>query len=464
MCMYGTEGVPGGPLQNFFRCAVVADVGAASAQMTATDGAQTTADVDGLQAALVGCELEHLRNTLCDPALIGSLASKERSVILEHLRGIGVKKLGHRHKIAAVIIRSGEVVSRPASMPTAPKVNTPVLPTTRLSEFGDLSAVFGSAPPILSHMTSSSQEEIALRELPPESGVREPVFWPSPMPTPLLGLPWKGGGVRPIEGTSLARWQPWEASDAAPPPADAPAAVIAPPCCQAEGLAAASAPPPRLAVGVMLRAAPPLAVDGFLRYYHAIGFERIVLFFDKPSEDAEAIRVAKEHNAQVGGVTIHLCTPEWWESEHKTGRGFVRAAEVFRKEEEERRQAAVAKFRDNPYEATGNAKEDEMGKGPIFNLKERFEARSVHLVLQTNDVQARQQFVMDRACVDCWHAGCMLNAKKQRNEPAHLLCSCCAPAAEASRVYAHLSPPCLHLRRLAAATGHRRAPLLPSDT
>ena len=54
------------------------------------------------------------------------------------------------------------------------------------------------------------------------------------------------------------------------------------------------------------RAAPLTAVDGFLRYYHAIGFERIVLFFDKPSEDAEAIRMAKEHNAQVGGVTIHL--------------------------------------------------------------------------------------------------------------------------------------------------------------
>ena len=106
MCMYGTEGVPGGPLQNFFRCSVVADVvGAASAQMTATDGAQTTADVDSLQAALVGCELEHLRNTLCDPALIGSLASKERSVILEHLRGIGVKKLGHRHKIAVHVQR-----------------------------------------------------------------------------------------------------------------------------------------------------------------------------------------------------------------------------------------------------------------------------------------------------------------------------------------------------------------------
>ena len=385
--------------------------------MTATDGAQSAADIDGLQAALVGCELEYLRDTLCDSALICSLASKERSVVLEELRGIGVKKLGHRHKIAAAIIRSGEAVSKPAPTPTAPKTNTTVLPTTRHVASGNLSATCGT-PPLLSHLTSPSQ--IALRELPPESGVRLPVFWPSPMPTPLLGLPWKGGAMRPIEGTSLARWQPWKASDAA----DAPAAVIGPPCCQTEGLAADSAPPPRLAVGVMLRAAPPLAVDGFLRYYHAIGFERIVLFFDKPSEDAEAIRVAKEHDAQVGGVTIHLCTPEWWQAEQRTGRGFVRAAEVFRKEEEERRQAVppLAKFRDNPYEATGTSREEDEGKGSILNLKERFEARAVQLVLQTNDVQARQQFVMDRACVDCWHAGCAPSAKSQRNAALHPCC------------------------------------------
>ena len=67
----------------------------------------------------------------------------------------------------------------------------------------------------------------------------------------------------------------------------------------------------------MLRAASPRAVDGFLRYYHAIGFEQIVLFFDKPDEDAEAIALAREHAAEVGGVMLHLCDARWWADERR---------------------------------------------------------------------------------------------------------------------------------------------------
>ena len=63
----------------------------------------------------------------------------------------------------------------------------------------------------------------------------------------------------------------------------------------------------------MLRAAPLTAVDGFLRYYHAIGFELVTLFFDAPDEDVEAIAIAREHAREVGGVRIHLCDKDWWD-------------------------------------------------------------------------------------------------------------------------------------------------------
>ena len=93
---------------------------------------------------------------------------------------------------------------------------------------------------------------------------------------------------------SLSRWQPTDIG-----------APSSSPLSQSAG--------PRLAVAAMLRAAPPAAVDGFLRYYHGIGFEQIILFFDKPDEDPEALAIAKAHAAECGGVTIHLCDEAWWE-------------------------------------------------------------------------------------------------------------------------------------------------------
>jgi hypothetical protein len=110
-------------------------------------------------------------------------------------------------------------------------------------------------------------ERSELRELPPPSGIRSGfVSSPATMPIARLGLPWKPDGMRPTDGVSLSRWQPTDGGEvvrSGEPPAEG-----------REGAAAV-----RLCVACLLRAAPLAAVDGFLRYYHAIGFERVVLFF-----------------------------------------------------------------------------------------------------------------------------------------------------------------------------------------
>ena len=133
----------------------------------------------------------------------------------------------------------------------------------------------------------------------------------------------------------------------------------------------------------MLRAAPPAVVDGFLRYYHGIGFEQVVLFFDKPEEDAEAVKIAQRHAEEAGGVTIHLCNDKWWAAERKTGRSFVRA-----------RALAAAPDSDG---------DDDTAKFSKFRWYG--DSQNAVMVERTNDVQSRQAVVMSRALSDAWSAG-----------------------------------------------------------
>ena len=209
-------------------------------------------------------------------------------------------------------------------------------------------------------------EAAEVRELPPRMGLPyQHRLAPALTPQPLLGLPWKvGGALRPMVCPSLSRWQPTDGGRPTLP-------------------SAPSHDGPRLCVACMLRAAPLPAVDGFLRYYHAIGFERVVLFFDKPEEDAEAIAIARAHDREVGGVTIHLCDASWWRQERATGRTFVRARAF----------------------AESESRHCEDGAKVPFNFKYLSDQTTVHLFEETGDVQTRQCLVMDRALRDAWAAG-----------------------------------------------------------
>ena len=214
------------------------------------------------------------------------------------------------------------------------------------------------------------QQTIAeLRTLPPKNGIdRRSSFGDASARR--LGLPFKmlRGSARSVT-SPLSRWQP---TDARPLP-------------QAAGPSCAG---PRLSVACMLRAAPLAAVDGFLRYYHAIGFEMVVLCFDKPSEDREAIALAQMHADEVGGVTIHECDDSWWSRERESGRSFVRARELERLS------------RQSDSEARRSA-----GDPQWKNLHWIGDATEVSLFEHTNDVQTRQSLVMSRVLADVWTAG-----------------------------------------------------------
>ena len=216
-------------------------------------------------------------------------------------------------------------------------------------------------------------EASELRDLPLETGIpitQRNLFRYSGMRHPFLGLEPQPPSLQTMAPTvghvSLSRWQPTDIG-----------APSSSPLSQSAG--------PRLAVAAMLRAAPPAAVDGFLRYYHGIGFEQIILFFDKPDEDPEALAIAKAHAAECGGVTIHLCDEAWWESERQTSRTYLRARAV--------------------EQMKGSRIEDRSSWPQGADFRWVGDREVAQLVDHTQDVQSRQQVVMGHALTDLWCQG-----------------------------------------------------------
>ena len=227
------------------------------------------------------------------------------------------------------------------------------------------------AAPAAPAAPTATASEHAVLELPPVDGVRRPAIVRAAMPSAQLGLPWVPGGLPPVQRTTpLRRWHP-EIPARQPP--------IPPPPKQ-----------PRLAVGAMVRAAPVVAVDGFLRYYHAIGFEQVFLFFDAPTEDEKAIAAAEAHAAAVGGVSIHRCDASWWAEERESGRSFQRMREYQRSQEQRRR--------DGSNSSDGPA-------GLDYKLCAPWEVSTVELATMTPDVQAKQSLVMNRALREAFEMG-----------------------------------------------------------
>ena len=100
------------------------------------------------------------------------------------------------------------------------------------------------------------------RALPPASGIRQqPFFRRALAPAARLALPWRQAHpmLKPVDAVSLSRWQPTDAEAGTP--------------CRVGASTLPSHAGPRLCVACMLRAVAPPNVDGFLRYYHGIGFE-----------------------------------------------------------------------------------------------------------------------------------------------------------------------------------------------
>ena len=145
-------------------------------------------------------------------------------------------------------------------------------------------------------------------------------------------------------------------------------------------------PLPRLGIALMVRAAPAMVVDGFLRYHLAIGFERIWMYFDAPHEDEEAVAVAEDCAKHTGGaVVVHRCSGDWWKDLRKreASRFLVRGDYALRMEREA--------------EARGEG-------GGLRAFHFHTERRMIDS-LETGDVQARQAVVVDLALCEAQGLG-----------------------------------------------------------
>jgi len=96
-------------------------------------------------------------------------------------------------------------------------------------------------------------------------------------------------------------------------------------------LPARAAGAPRLCVALLVRGIAAAPLLSFVRYHHAIGFERVTLCFDRPDEPAEegAVDALLDHAAGLGGASgaelqVHLCTPTWWAEEKRHSRFYQR--------------------------------------------------------------------------------------------------------------------------------------------
>ena len=87
---------------------------------------------------------------------------------------------------------------------------------------------------------------------------------------------------------------------------------------------------PRLCVALLVRGVGPAPLASFVRYHHAIGFERVAVFFDAPEDGAEAPaieaagRLQDEARGRGREVSVHLCTPQWWERQQRSSRFYAR--------------------------------------------------------------------------------------------------------------------------------------------
>lgn len=307
------------------------------------------------------------------------LRKLDRATLGDELKTTGLKTMGMRMKVQNILLSENSArAARPdGSSSVAQAAEKPKAAVPSVLDSID---PFAAAAPSLSAAISAASSELdddralelrELRSLPPETGM----LWSwsgsltrrAQVPTEHLGIALKDGGLHPIKTQSLSRWQPTDGHVVPPAPTSG--------TCDG----------PRLCVAAMLRAAPLPSIDGFLRYYHAIGFELIILFFDKPEEDAAGIELAEAHHAEVGGVEIHKCDEAWWAAERVHGRSFVRARHVARTQSQAK--------------ATGE-KDTETPMLWAYG-----EASIVQMFEETADVQTRQSLVMSRASTDAWSRG-----------------------------------------------------------
>ncbi|CAJ1413740.1 unnamed protein product [Effrenium voratum] len=95
-------------------------------------------------------------------------------------------------------------------------------------------------------------------------------------------------------------------------------------------------PLPRLCVASMVRGSPPAMIESLILQHHANGFEKVVLYFDRPDEESLAVaaveRFAKPLPTGPNGLLCKAvavrCTEQWWEEVRKKSRYYLREDEA----------------------------------------------------------------------------------------------------------------------------------------
>lgn len=143
------------------------------------------------------------------------------------------------------------------------------------------------------------------------------------------GVTWKKvpGGLSPKGLIDLAWLSPWHMPDGtlaqAPPLLHNPARYM-------------NLPLPRLCVASMVRGARAEALESLILLHHRSGFERVVLYFDKPDPDeAEAVAAVEKFARPVptgpDGLLCTaravLCTESWWKEARRNSRYYQRREE-----------------------------------------------------------------------------------------------------------------------------------------
>ena len=354
-----------------------------------------------LHTLLLKKELRHVEPLLRASTTLRELQLRGRSALSDDLKALGLR-IGDRLKLVNAVEHAGvstqkadpddeaHAMPTPASTRATADVTSTQIPVT----------IEQPLPPTATTGEDEQRTISELRELPAPTGIKrhrgqshyaaayaEMFGYDTSRLGEVhsfkahLGLPWKTLHGSVANSTSpLSRWQPTDAKPL-PLPADSD-----------------SRHGPRLAVACMLRAAPLAAVDGFCRYYHAIGFEMVVLCFDKPSEDREAIELAQHHADECGGITIHECDEAWWAEERRVGHSFVRARAY---EQMSSRLAVQRRIRQA--EGWPNAEPEPDVRANLFQWHGDY--NTIELFDKTDDVQTRQQLVMSRVARELWSSG-----------------------------------------------------------
>ena len=92
---------------------------------------------------------------------------------------------------------------------------------------------------------------------------------------------------------------------------------------------------PRLCVASMVRGIPGKVLESLILQHHGNGFQQVILYFDSPDDEAEAIAAVEQFlkplptgpNGLLCSAVAVRCTADWWQEVRKRSRYYLREDE-----------------------------------------------------------------------------------------------------------------------------------------